>query len=326
MKDQLISSPNDPNDRWYKSEPVTFSTSPIVDLVPLIDEVSGVDHDIENQGSTNSCTATAAASALEIMYGRAGNWKDFSRLYIYWYVRQYSNISGDKGAYPRHIGVALENHGACESEFMPWAKARINDEPSELAISEAQQHKIVSYERVEANIDEIRNAVLHGLPVLTTVRIRKAMTDAIERGSDWRTHDWESIVQDHKGLHEVLIVGFCDKTERFLVQNSWGPYWGDGGFYGLPYEKVGDKRRSQDAFEFWVIKDPGFDPVHFEDEEMLDASYYDPSDYNTDYEPEPEPQPTIFDFPEVKEESKTSWLPTVLGAIVLLGAFYWFGV
>lgn len=267
--ENVLPSPEDSRDYVY--QPITTkATSPVVDLIPHI-------HEVEHQGSTNSCTANAGCTALEILYSRAGNWNDLSRMYLYWYTRKLGNLpSSDAGAYPRDICKALSLYGVPLENKWPFIKENISREPSSLVRDNAKDYKIEEYRKVIADIDDIRNAVLNGLPVLTTIKTRSGVYSL---KGDWRTHTWDSRAKNN-GNHEVVIVGFCDQTERFLVQNSWGKGWGDGGFFGIPYDKVGT---AKDAFEFWVITNPGFFVVPFEDAEILDADYYDPSEYEDKY-------------------------------------------
>jgi C1A family cysteine protease len=67
--------------------------------------------------------------------------------------------------------------------------------------------------------------------------------------------------EEYYGGHAVLVVGFCDadvadKTKLFpgskgylIVRNSWGPDWGDHGYFYLPYEYITTGR----AWDFWTL-------------------------------------------------------------------------
>lgn len=327
--ENLTASPEDSRDYiYYPTE--TKATSPVVDLIPQV-------HEVEHQGSTNSCTANAGCTALEIMYGRAGEFEDFSRMFLYWNVRKLGNMLGkDGGAFPRHIGQALKDYGVPKESYWQFTTENISKTPTRSAYMKAEEHKVIEYRRVSSNIDDIRNAVLNGIPVLTTIWIRPSFYSL---KGDWRTHDWSDTKS--RGSHEVVIVGFCDKSERFLVQNSWGSRWGDGGFYGLPYAKVG-----KDAYEFWVLNDVGVPLVPFEDAEILEADYYDPKEYSneltpnpkrdyTDYyqqiqptppkpEPIPEPEPKVVEPKKVKKDSSKMNLLLLVGvvAIVIFAAVF----
>jgi hypothetical protein len=50
-------------------------------------------------------------------------------------------------------------------------------------------------------------------------------------------------------MHAVACIGYDDDSQRFLCENSWGPKWGDGGFFGIPYEYFSAKSVLQ-AFAF----------------------------------------------------------------------------
>ncbi len=40
--------------------------------------------------------------------------------------------------------------------------------------------------------------------------------------------------------HAILIVGYDDELECFKAKNSWGPYWGENGYFRISYDDVED--------------------------------------------------------------------------------------
>jgi C1A family cysteine protease len=42
------------------------------------------------------------------------------------------------------------------------------------------------------------------------------------------------------GGHAVLLVGYNDDGRYFIVKNSWGPDWGEGGFFRIAYSEMTD--------------------------------------------------------------------------------------
>jgi C1A family cysteine protease len=40
------------------------------------------------------------------------------------------------------------------------------------------------------------------------------------------------------GGHGVLLVGYNDAGQYFIVKNSWGPGWGEDGFFRIAYSEL----------------------------------------------------------------------------------------
>ena len=57
----------------------------------------------------------------------------------------------------------------------------------------------------------------------------------------------ESIV----GGHAVMVVGYDDSAQTFLVRNSWGPNWGMDGYFTMPYAYLTSANLASD---FWTIR------------------------------------------------------------------------
>ena len=53
------------------------------------------------------------------------------------------------------------------------------------------------------------------------------------------------------GGHAVVAAGYDDALQTFLVRNSWGPGWGLGGYFKIPYAYLENRNLSDD---FWTIR------------------------------------------------------------------------
>jgi C1A family cysteine protease len=53
------------------------------------------------------------------------------------------------------------------------------------------------------------------------------------------------------GGHAVLIVGYNKNRNVFIVRNSWGTGWGEGGYFYMPFQVIQNTNMSSD---FWIIK------------------------------------------------------------------------
>jgi hypothetical protein len=55
------------------------------------------------------------------------------------------------------------------------------------------------------------------------------------------------------GGHAVLVVGYSDKEQHWIVRNSWGSTWGDKGYFYLPYIYLLDAKLSSDLWNITRI-------------------------------------------------------------------------
>ena len=65
------------------------------------------------------------------------------------------------------------------------------------------------------------------------------------------------------GGHAVLAVGYSDSKGQIIVRNSWGAWWGDHGYFYMPYQYLTGSKVSVDsspinhahlAGDFWAIQ------------------------------------------------------------------------
>ena len=190
---------------------------------------------VDDQLCSNTCVAHAGASALEICFKRAGKPTDFSRAYLYHNLFVFSKKLGVMdGAQPGGMPFALES-GVCLESSMPYLD--YDYEPSTEAIAEAKT--LIPPGSVGfigcADLHEVKVALNEGSPVMLVLRATNGLVNL--RG-DWREHTWDYTEQMF-GMHCVLAIGYDDAAGRLLVENSWGSGWGDGGFFGIPYDALG---------------------------------------------------------------------------------------
>ena len=51
------------------------------------------------------------------------------------------------------------------------------------------------------------------------------------------------------GGHAVMAIGYDQKQKHFIVRNSWGPQWGQAGYFTMPYAYLETL-----ASDFWTIR------------------------------------------------------------------------
>ena len=56
------------------------------------------------------------------------------------------------------------------------------------------------------------------------------------------------------GGHAVMAVGYDGAKRMMIVRNSWGPHWGQGGYFMMPFEFIISPSMASD---FWTISSVG---------------------------------------------------------------------
>lgn len=205
---------------------------------------------IEDQGSIGSCTAQATASAIELLNNRDKRYKDISRLFIYYYNRLAINrVNVDSGAYIRDSIKTVSKQGAPLESLWPYAVQKFKMKPNAIAINDALRRRVTLYERVtshEGCIDALNN----GFPVIIGFYVYSSfMSKEVYRTG--RMPYPNTAKEKLLGGHAVLLVGYNNQHQTYIVRNSWGNRWGDQGYFYMPYKVIQDKSMSSD---FWVIK------------------------------------------------------------------------
>jgi len=213
---------------------------------------------IFDQGQLGSCTANALAAAYHFCLHRENvekdtHFKDFtpSRLFIYYIERSIENtVDSDSGAQIRDGVKAMHKLGVCSETDWPYDDGpdRFKLKPSKQCFELAAKCAVQSYARVEQKLDDLRNCIRSGFPFVFGFVVNSSFqTEEVARtGKMPMPTDQDKPL----GGHAVCAVGFDDPKKVFIVRNSWGPGWGDHGFFYMPYDYMCDPQLAQD---FWAI-------------------------------------------------------------------------
>jgi C1A family cysteine protease len=205
---------------------------------------------VEDQGALGSCTAQALVGAMEFLEVKDRvTFKDLSRLFVYYNERVIlGTISSDSGATLRDGIKTLARDGVCSEKRWPYVLKQFKRKPSKACFTEALDHQITSYERI-VTLDEMLTCLASGYPFVFGFSVY----ESLESAEVARTGVVPMPGPDERllGGHAVLAVGYVASTRMFIVRNSWGTKWGDGGYFTMPYAYLEDRNLSDD---FWTIR------------------------------------------------------------------------
>lgn len=205
---------------------------------------------IYDQGQLGSCTANGWARCFEFDQ-RKLKYPDFmpSRLQIYYNERVIEGtVTDDAGAMIRDGAKALAKYGATNETLWPYIIEKFAVAPSKAAVTDAAKHKAVRYWRVDnTQSANILSALSHGFPVVFGTTLYESFeSDAVARtGKVPMPRTREQPI----GGHCMVIVG-ATKTS-WIVANSWGTEWGDGGYCYMPINYLTNNNLADD---FWVLE------------------------------------------------------------------------
>ena len=178
--------------------------------------------DVRNQGNVNSCVGFAITNIMQILnHIETGDRERFSAGYVYGKCRDENATY--QGMYITSALDYLIKTGSCLEREFPY-----NEEvPKIMEIArnrpdldeKAYPFHIAGYEIYEQSNKEqkyksIKTALYkYNTPILTS--------------TEW-----------YGGNHAICIIGWNDKTKRFIILNSYGEEWGENGIGKVPYSKI----------------------------------------------------------------------------------------
>jgi C1A family cysteine protease len=173
----------------------------------------------------------------------------FSRLFIYWNERDIEGTTDqDAGAQIRDGIKSLAQWGDCKEGDWSYLPQNVFTKPTDAAYQVAANHKIATYMRLES-LDDVKHCLSEGFPVSFGFTVFESFESP--EVANTGIVPVPNPNEECEGGHAVLAVGYDDEQQRLIVRNSWGPTWGDKGYFYLPYEFVTNSDLSDD---YWTIR------------------------------------------------------------------------
>jgi len=203
-----------------------------------------------NQQNLGSCTANAIAGAVEfnLIKQRLPIFMP-SRLFIYYNERVMEHsVSQDAGAMIRDGIKSVNSQGVCPETMWPYVVNKFAQKPPATCYSTALHSKAVGYQRINQDIASMKACLASGFPFVFGFTVYESFESNATAKTGIMTMPGPN--EQVLGGHAVLAVGYNDATQMITVRNSWGPYWGDKGYFYMPYAYITNNNLCDD---FWNI-------------------------------------------------------------------------
>lgn len=250
------------------------------DVVKIPEALSEID-----QGSLGSCTANAISFAYAFDELKQNNKDVFlpSRLFIYYNERLIENtIDEDSGASLKDGMNCIKQYGVCEERIWPYDPINFEVKPSQEAYDQAKLAKAVKFmgialsynDSIDIRTNNLKNVLKSGFPIIIGIVVYDSFESqqVAETGMVPMPGEFDQII----GGHAVCIIGYNDHKQSFIVKNSWGPDWGDHGYFYLPYKYVTNPDLTSELWILQKVTDPilsNFQPHDiYPDAENINAS------------------------------------------------------
>lgn len=217
--------------------------SPSVDLTSLFSRV-------KDQGQQGSCLSFTLTSIFEYMlHVSKAEDCDLSEAFLYYNARNIDNTGDvdttvDTGSRFHPAIDSLRKFGIALEKFCPYNEGVYDQRPSDEAYADAEKRKLMKALNVKITLNDFKSALSEGYPIATSFTLYDSFDQARSNGfvplptseeiAQANISERED-TRDRHSRHAMVIVGYSDQLQMFLVRNSWGEDWGDKGYCYIPY-------------------------------------------------------------------------------------------
>lgn len=207
---------------------------------------------IRDQGNCGSCWAFATAGALESQVLMGENSPGLDVNLSEQTLVSCSSAGNCSGGYistaadfVRDMGLPLDScfpytatNSTCANACANWSAADYRS---------AGWHWVAT---TAPTVDSLKSAICTYGPVVTTM-------DVYSDFYSYVSGVYSYVSGAYQGGHAVVIVGYNDPGQYFIVKNSWGTGWGMSGYFLMAYSQL----TSAVNFGHYTIADEGYSPV-----------------------------------------------------------------
>ena len=135
----------------------------------------------------------------------------------------------------RHTLKSIAKWGFCPEQYLPFNLENILDKPNKNIYQVASQYSI-EYYRVSPNLNDIKLVLNNKKPIISSVPFYSSFQDTNVRITGRVPYPEESDI--NIGALGIVILGYIDEKELFIVRFPFGDLWGDHGYGYLSYKYI----------------------------------------------------------------------------------------
>lgn len=233
----------------------------------------------DDQGLACS-TVSALAALLEFheLRTRPNAGYEPSRLCWYYLTREMQGTQrADAGASFREALKVVNDEGVCDEVDWPFDATCVTVAPEWATYESTPRSRPIRYRRVPQTLEALKYCLTHELPVACGLSVYTSFESSVTRrtgqvalpacaqdladvpvgpakdegnGNASTAPNADDDDDAHLGGHAVVLVGYDDTEQQFIIRNSQGASWGANGYGFVPYSYVLNPLLARD---FWVV-------------------------------------------------------------------------
>jgi C1A family cysteine protease len=211
---------------------------------------------VMDQGDVGSCTACSVSAAFQFC---DPSW-DGSAMFLYYNTRMLDNsVDYDNGSTLSQSVNAAHLYGLCSSSRWPYNTSMWRNQPNVDCYVEGLKHQTISYSHVDQSIPQMKGCLASGFPYVIGFYVYESFeSPSVESsGNVPMPQAGERIL----GGHAIVVVGYDDSRQVWICRNSWGPTWGDAGYFYMPYAYLDSENLATDVWRISSVELDGVDDV-----------------------------------------------------------------
>ncbi|WP_153306447.1 DVUA0089 family protein [Desulfogranum japonicum] len=204
---------------------------------------NGIVPPVRDQGSCGSCWSFGTVGIMESAVRKAGGpLTDLSEQFLINCNRDDWGCDGGWTANKYHYNVLGSNQnaaGAVMESILPYAAAK-----QSCNVSYPHPYKLNNWQFVTGSeqtmptVTQIKNAIYTYGPVTAGV--------CVDNG--WYSYTGGVYIPYYNACygytnHQIILVGWNDSTQSWILRNSWGPNWGVKGYMNIRWDSLGTTSR-----------------------------------------------------------------------------------